>query len=144
MNMKTLLMRGAVFLVAAGLFLTARGTTLAAEAKLVKIQPVGDDKLVGFYIDPPNLQVDKKAIVVWLSGVMKEDIQVIFLEGKTCKDVTANPSAFQMNEKKGCYVTSFMSFGETSSLQFMQDGIYRYYVATATGNIKARGTITVK
>jgi len=144
MRNKTLLIRGAVLLMALGLLLVARGPTFAAEARLIKVQPVGEDKLVGFYLDPSILQIDKETIVVWLSGVQKEDIQVIFMEGKTCRDVTANPGAFQMNEKKGCYVTSFIGFAETSSLQFMQSGTYRYYVATATGQIKARGTIIVR
>ena len=127
-----------------GLLLAAQGPTFGAEARLIKIQPVGEEKLVGFYLDPPTLQVDKETIVVWLSGVPKEDVQVIFMEGKTCRDVTANPSEFQLNEKKGCYVTSFMGFAETSSLPFMESGTYRYYVATATGQIKARGTIIVR
>ena len=144
MRNKTLLMRGAVLLLAAGLLLAARGPTFAAEAQIIKIQPVGEDKLVGFYLDPTILKVSKETIVVWLSGVPKEEIQVIFMEGKTCRDVTANPSAFQLNEKKGCYVTSFMGFAETSSLQFLQSGMYRYYVATVTGQIKARGTIIVQ
>jgi len=136
------LTRGAVFLMAVSLLLTARAPTFAAEAKLIKIQPVGDEKLVGFYLDPPVLKIEKQTIVVWLSGIPKEDIQVIFMEGKTCKDVTANPNAFKMNDQS-CYVTSFMAFAETSSLQFMEAGTYRYYVATVTGNIKARGTIIV-
>jgi len=141
---KTLLMRGTVLLMTLGLLLAARGPTFAAEASLIKIQPVGEDKLVGFYLDPSILQIDKEAIVVWLSGVMGVDVQVIFMDGKTCRDVTANPDAFQLNEKKGCYVTSFMGFAETSSLQFLQSGTYRYYVATVTGQIKARGTIIVR
>ncbi len=143
MRKKTFLMKGAVLLMAMGLLLAARGPTFAAEAKLIKIQPVGEEKLVGFYLDPPVLQIDQKTIVVWLSGVQGEDIQVIFMEGKACRDVTANPGAFKMNEKS-CFVTSFMSFGGTSSLQFIESGTYRYYIATVTGHIKARGTIVVR
>ena len=139
---KTFLTRGIVLLMAMGLFLAVR-PIYAAEAKLVKIQPVGEDKLVGFYLDPPILQIEKNTIVVWLSGVKGNDIQVVFMEGKTCRDVTANPGAFKLDDKS-CYVTSFMGFGETSSLQFMESGTYSYYVATDTGNIKAKGTIVVR
>lgn len=136
-------MKGTVLLVAVLLLLLARGPTFAAEAQLVKIQPVGEGNLVGFYIDPPVLKIEKDMIVVWLSGIKDADIQVIFMDGKVCKDVTAPTETFKMNAKS-CYVTSFISFGKTSSLQFIDAGTYRYYVATATGQIKAKGTIVVR
>ncbi len=135
---------GAVLLTALSLLLATHSLALAADAKLVKIQPVGEAKLVGFYLDPNALAIEKNTIVVWLSGVQGEDIQVIFLEGKTCRDVTANPKQFSMDKTKGCYLTTFMSFAETSSLQFVDSGTYRYYVATAAGDIKAKGTIVVR
>jgi len=121
MSRNTILMKAAVLLMALGLSLLTPGIASAAEAKLIKIQPVGEEKLVGFYLDPPTLQIERDTIVIWLSGVQAEDIQVIFMEGKTCKDVTANPGAFKLNDQS-CYVTSFMGFGETSSLQFMESG----------------------
>jgi len=49
-----------------------------------------------------------------------------------------------MDNKNGCYVTSFMSFAETSSLQFVKSGTFNYYVATADGKIKGKGTIAVR
>jgi hypothetical protein len=98
---------------------------------------------VGFCLDPATLQINKNAIVVWLSGVQGEDIQVVFMEGKTCKDVSAKPKEFNMNSM-GCYVSSFISYAGTSSLQFVESGTYHYYVATATGNIKAKGSIIVR
>ena len=143
MREKKIFTRAAVLLMAMSLLLLARSPTFAAEAELVKIQPVGDSKLVGFYLDPPDVQVEKYTIVVWLSGVQGEEVQIIFLEGKHCRDVTANPGAFRLNDES-CFVTSFMGFGETSSLQFMESGTYRYYVATVTGHIKARGTVIVR
>lgn len=139
----SIVMIGTSFFIAAILLIVARGPTFAAEAKLIKIQPVGDDKLIGFYVDPPVLKIEPNMIVVWLSGIPKEDIQVIFMEGKTCKDVTTNGKSFTMSPKS-CYVTSFMAFGETSSLQFVETGTYRYYVATSMGDIKAKGTIVVQ
>ena len=133
----------ALLFIAVSLLLLPRGPTIAAEAKLIRIQPVGEDKIVGFYLDPPVTKIDKGTIVVWLSGINNADIQVIFMDGKTCKDVTAPAKAFKMQEKN-CYVTSFMSFGETSSLQFVESGTYRYYVATSAGDIRAKGSIIVR
>lgn len=129
--------------IAVSLLLLPRGPTIAAEANLIKIQPVGEDKIVGFYLDPPVSRIEKDTVVVWLSGIKDADIQVIFLEGKTCKDVTGPAKSFEMREKN-CYVTSFMSFGETSSLQFVESGTYRYYVATSAGDIRAKGSIVVR
>ena len=134
---------GCLSLIIIGLLLVIQGPAMAADAKLVKIQPVGEGELVGFYLDPPNLTIKKNSIVVWLSAVQEEDVQVIFMEGKTCQDVTANSKKFSMDKKRGCYVTTFMSFAETSSLQFVESGAFKYYVATTTGKIKTKGTIVV-
>ena len=142
---KKVLQRGAFLFIVMSLLLVSRGPTIAAEARLVKIQPVGEGKLVGFYIDPKVLIIEKNTIVVWLSGIQGEDIQVIFLEGKQCKDVTASPpKEFSIDAGKGCYVSSFISYSGPSSLQFVESGTYRYYVATLTGQIKAKGTIVVR
>ena len=49
-------------------------------------------------------------------------MQVVFDSGKECKDVTANPNeekpAFFL-DGSGCYVTTIMGFGDTSSLEFV-------------------------
>ncbi len=137
-------MRGTLLFIFMSLLLVIRGPAMAADAKLVRILPVGENKLVGFYPDPTNLVIEQNTIVVWLSSVQEEDIQVIFMEGKTCRDVTANAKEFSMDKTRGCYVTSFMSFAETSSLQFVESGAFSYYVATADGKIKAKGTIAVR
>ena len=133
----------ALLFIALSLFLLPRGPTVAAEAEMIKIQPVGEDKIVGFYLDPPVSRIEKDTVVVWVSGIKHVDIQVIFMDGKTCKDVTGPAKSFKMREKN-CYVTTFMSFGETSSLQFVESGTYRYYVATSTGDIRAKGSIVVR
>ncbi len=132
-----------ICMVSIGLFLDTKEAFSGTDAKLVKIQPVGEGLIVGFYIDPPDLYVEKNTIVVWLSGVKDEDIQVVFMEGKTCKDVTAYPKQFAM-DNKDCYVASSISYGETSTLQFVEPGTYRYYVATMEGKIKAKGSIIVR
>ena len=116
---------------------------MAMEAALIKIQPVGKDKIVGFSLDPVDLKVGKNTVVIWLNSVQGKDIQVIFMDGKTCKDVSANQKEFSLNSEN-CYVTTFMRYGKTSSLQFVEPGTYKYYVATETGDIKAKGSIIVK
>ena len=142
MSSRTLLLKRANLLMAMSLLLITWKPTVAMEAQLITIQPVVKDKIVGFYLAPVDLKVEKNTVVIWLNSVQGEDIQVIFMEGKTCRDVSGNQKEFSLNSKN-CYVTTFMSFGKTSSLQFIESGAYKYYVATETGNIKATGSIIV-
>ena len=143
MSTRTLLLRGSTLLVAISLLLINWQPTMAMEAELIKIQPVGKDKIVGFSLDPVDLKVEKNTVVIWLNSVQGKDIQVIFMDGKTCKDVSANQKEFSLNSEN-CYVTTFMRYGKTSSLQFVESGTYKYYVATERGDIKATGSIIVK
>jgi hypothetical protein len=123
------------------------GQVLAADAQLIRIQPEGKDKITGFYADPPTVYIKKDNIVVWMSGVPGIEIQIVFNDGKTCKDVTANPNlkepGFYM-DSKNCYVTTFLPYGDTTILQFSEEGKYEYQVVTADGKMQAKGTIIVK
>jgi hypothetical protein len=133
-----------------GMSLTNYNMAMAAEAQLVKIQPVGDlnmDKLTGLYIDPRTLYIDKNTIVVWMNGVPKQEVQVVFQDGKACRDVTANPMGSKLGFKldaKECYVTSFIPYADTSSLQFPESGTFYYFVQNADATIIAKGKIEVR
>jgi len=119
----------------------------STDAALVKIEPdVQNDKVVGFLVDPATLYVKKNTIVVWMSGVDDTEVQVVFQDGKTCRDVTANPNlkipGFFL-DSKSCYVTSFLPYSATTTLQFVELGNYTYEVVTADGKLKAKGAIIV-
>ncbi len=119
----------------------------AAEARLVRVWSVGDGTLTNFRIDPYTLHIDKNTIVLWMSGVRDEEIQVVFESGKSCRDVTANPNeekpAFML-DNSNCYVTTLMDFGDTSSLEFVDVGKFEYTVQTIDGRVKAKGKICVR
>ena len=119
----------------------------STNAALVKIEANNKDgKLSGLLIDPVTRYVTKNTIVVWLSGVPENEIQIVFEEGKTCRDVTANPN---MNipgfflDSKNCYVTSFLPYAATTTLQFVEVGTYEYEVVTEDGKMKTKGKIVV-
>lgn len=116
-------------------------------AALVKIEPVNEgDKLTGFLIDPATQYVKKNAIVVWLSGVPYTEVQIVFEEGKTCRDVTANPKTKLPGfflDSRNCYVTSFLPYMSTTTLQFAEVGTYEYEVVTDDGKMKTKGKIVV-
>jgi len=119
----------------------------STSAALVKVEANNKDgKLSGFLIDPVTRYVTKNTIVVWLSGVPEIEIQIVFEEGKTCRDVTANPNmkipGFFL-DSRSCYVTSFLPYAGTTTLQFVEVGTYEYQVVTEDGKIKTKGKIVV-
>jgi hypothetical protein len=119
----------------------------AAEARLVRVWSVGDGELTGFRIDPTALHIEKNTIVLWMSGVRDEEIQIVFESGKQCRDVTANPNeknpAFSL-DASNCYVTTIMGFGDTSALEFVDVGRFEYTVQSREGKVKAVGKICVR
>jgi len=103
-------------------------------------------------ISPQNLNVDKGDCVVWVNWTRAEDVRVIFREGKKCADMTKSPVRFKP-DFSGCFLTDYLGFGETSSLVFVEAGVFDYeveYGRTTGGSLYgpnrtiARGTITVK
>lgn len=84
-------------------------------------------------LDPPTLSVPKGTVVTWLNWSRNSDcIQISFEDGKRCEDGTDAPSGFSMRTD-GCYVTSWISFGGTSSLLFTEPGTFSYVVEAKTG-----------
>jgi hypothetical protein len=126
-----------------GMMLAQQSTVLAAEAFLVKIQPVGEGNVTGLFVDPPIANIDKNTIVIWMNGVPQREVQVVFEEGKACKDVTANPMGFKL-DASNCYVTSFIPYADTSSLQFPESGTFKYIVQTEGAKLRAKGKIEVR
>lgn len=97
-------------------------------------------------IEPPTMTVSKGAVVMWLNWSRNSEcVQVSFEEGKTCDDASDAPSGFSM-QPSGCYVTSWITFGGTSSLRFTDPGTYTYTVEAKTGGEvrKATGKILVR
>ena len=78
-----------------------------------------------------------------MNWVKARNVQIKFEDGKTCDDVTDAPSKFKM-DIKGCYVTSWIKLGGTSSLRFNQAGTFKYSVERDDQGIKTLGTIVVR
>ena len=138
---------GLVLLMAVGLMLGIQGNVCAQDAKLIKIHGVGGDELKGFFIDPEAAYIKKNTIVVWLDGVPQQDIKIEFADGKKCKSVTAFQSDFNLvdlDKDRWCYVTSWVSFAGTSSLQFTEAGEYTYKVISKDEKVVASGKLIVE
>lgn len=126
------------------LFLLNVGSLFAENASLIQIgKGPGDSKEL--MVAPADLSVQKGTVVIWMNGVQGEEIQVVFKDGKACKDVSFSPEfkGFSM-DSKSCYVTSFIPYAATSSLQFTEKGTFEYTVSNATGRINGKGKVTVK
>lgn len=126
------------------LFLLNVGSLFAENASLIQIgKAPGDAKEL--LLAPPDLTVQKGTVVIWMNGVQGEEMQVVFKDGKACKDVSFSPEykGFSM-DSKSCYVTSFIPYAATSSLQFTEKGAFEYTVSNATGRISGKGKVTVQ
>lgn len=80
-----------------------------------------------------------------MNGVIGQGIQVVFEEGKACKDVSLSPktSGFLLNAKS-CYVTTFLSYAGTSSLKFTDTGTFEYTIVSEDGKVLTKGKIMVR
>ena len=143
---KRMLLIATVLAVGFGMLLMNAGNTLAGEADIVKIWAAAEGEAKSLKADPPVLNVTKNTIVVWMNGVPEKEVQIVFEEGKTCRDVTANPNlkvpGFFL-DSKNCYVTSFLPYAATTTLQFVEVGTYEYEVVNADGKLKTKGKIVV-
>jgi hypothetical protein len=132
-----------VLAVGLGMVMANAGNTLAGEAEIVKIWA----KDGAMHAEPANLNVKKNTVVVWMNGLVGKEIKIVFKEGKTCMDVTVNPDMKEPNffmDAKGCYVTSFVPYTNTTSLQFPEAGNFDYVILTSDGTMSAKGKIFVK
>ena len=105
-KLKGLLHVGIILLVLSMAFFLAGPANAenAEDAHLIKIMPeFSGDALKGFHIKSPITNIKKDDLVIWMNGVVAHEVQIIFKEGKICKDVTANPNLkhpnFFMNAK---------------------------------------------
>lgn len=133
-----------MFVVFAAMCFSYAGTVFAEDASIVQIFKSSGDKNE-LSLAPPELFVKKNTVVIWMNGIQGEEIQVVFKDGKSCKDVSFSPDlkGFSL-DSKSCYVTSFIPYAATSSLQFTEKGTFEYSVANATGRISGKGKITVQ
>ncbi len=144
---KRLFLFVAVLAVSLGMLLTNAVNIFAGEAAIVKIWAKTEGATKGIRVDPLALTVEKNTIVVWMNGIQDKEVQIVFEEGKTCRDVTANPNLKEPGffmDSRGCYVTSFLPYASTSTLQFPEVGSFDYMVMTSDGTMSGKGKILVK
>ena len=134
-------------------FMYANHGTANAEgfASLIKISPVGGQTILGMHIEPSTAYIKKGDAVVWLNQVIssmkaKPEVSIEFADGKKCKSaVYVEQPYFKVDEARQCFVTTWMPYGTTSSLEFINAGTYEYTVKVKDAkDVVATGKIIVE
>jgi hypothetical protein len=137
MQKRVVIVTALLFVLSTTLVLIDRAPADAQEQQMVRILggfSAGANELKKpITIEPPVLTISEGGVVTWLNWSRNSEcVQVIFEDGKSCDDSSDAPSGFNM-KADGCYVTSWITFGGTSSLHFTQPGTFTYTVEAKTG-----------
>ena len=149
MKKRVVIVTALLFVLSTALVLIDRAPVVAQEHQMVRIlggiETGASEMKKPIRLEPLTMTVSEGGVVVWLNWARSvECVQVSFEDGKKCDDVTDAPTGFEMTS--GCYVTSWITFGGTSSLRFNEPGTYTYTITAKTGGQerKQKGTIFVK
>lgn len=112
----------------------------ASEVRIIRLYADMIDGKKELYVEPNTSWVPKDTVVIWVNQARTDEVKVVFEEGKKCADVTSSADGFTMDAT--CFVTSWVPSGGTSSLRFVEAGIFNYMVETSDG-VKAKGKIIV-
>jgi hypothetical protein len=126
------------------LVLTNWGIMHATECRIVRLHGEVYPSM-DLQIEPTVLRVQKGTCVIWLNWVKTGEVRIVFEDGKKCEDMTDSPIGFKL-DAANCYVTTFVSRGETSSLMFSEPGTYDYVIKTsgAEGAEEVQGKVIVQ
>ncbi len=138
---KLFLQMSVVLILAAVGILTNHGVALPTEAQVIKIEAAQG----GIVLEPQALTINKNAVVIWMSGVPKGMVKIVFDDPVACQEVYADPKLTKlMPHFYDCYTTTYLRFGDTASLQFNKPGVLPYTVQSEDGKMKVSGKLTVK
>jgi hypothetical protein len=112
---------------------------------IVRIVQGQGQRVDSIALDPSPLTIKKGDCVVWINWSRFPDAILKFKEAQKCLEATSAPTGFKPEFIEGCYVTSMIPLGGTSSLRFIKPGTYGYLVqATPVKKIQAKGEILVR
>jgi plastocyanin len=146
-----------VILIMAIFLFSPQLTNAVEECRIVKLSGHGLVRPQMYVrIEPNTLVISKGTCVVWVNFVAADEVTVSFKEGNKCLSAVSpvkkakTPAeaeiykAWKLDKVKDCFVTSFVTEGQTSSLVFSQPGTYNYEVQVAGKGQPATGQIVVE
>lgn len=134
---------GALVVLMAAVCIFACGQTASAqECRIVKISGEGVAGQGKIILDPEIITIAKDTCIVWFNRARTTEVKVKFADGKKCDDVTTAGTGFELDAAE-CFVTSYIPFAGTSSLNFLEVGTYDYVVESKMGAM-AKGKIVVE
>ena len=119
----------------------------AQDCRVIRIQGLASHDSIR--VEPETISISKGTCVIWFNRASANEVKILFKDGKKCSDVTDSAVGFSL-DSSNCFVTTWIPFGGTSSLRFMQAGSYEYQIQITAGGIDekakraAKGTIVVR
>ncbi len=121
-----------------GMLFSLQSTVSAQECQIIRINDDGNTiRLV-----PDSSHVNKGTCVIWVNWSTNSDVNIMFEQGKVCKDVVEASMDFKIN-KDSCFISNLiLTKGGTASLVYEKEGSFDYVAKTMNGQ-KASGKIVV-
>lgn len=120
-----------------------QGVVWAQNCRVIRIQGMATHQSIR--LEPEIIRIAKGDCVIWFNRAATQEVKVVFEDGKRCSTVSAAPVGFSLDHEN-CYVTTWLEFGATSSLRFMDPGSYQYMIAVEglPPAKRMKGTIVVE
>jgi plastocyanin len=132
---KSIITAGLALVVAMAMLASNPQTLNAQDCRVIRIHGMAIHNTLK--VEPETLQVSKGTCVIWFNRAGYE-VKVIFEDGKQCASVSDVPVGFSLDHD-GCYVTSWIPVGATSSLRFQQEGALDYTIKVSSGRAEDEG-----
>ena len=123
--------------------LVVQGMVLAQECRVIRIHGMATHQSIR--LEPETILVSKGDCVIWFNRAAAQEVKVVFEDGKKCSSVSEAATGFSLDHEN-CFVTTWLPFGATSSLRFVQAGRYDYVIEVAglPAGKKMKGSIVVE
>ena len=128
-----------VIAVALGTLFFNQPAVNAEECQIITIHD-GENSVT---IRPEAVTISKGTCVIWVNWSTKTDVNIMFEQGKVCKDVVEASMNFKL-DKENCFISNvIITKGGTASLVYEKDGSFDYAAKPKEGE-KATGKIIVQ
>ncbi len=125
-----------VGLIVAGLLFAWVDILPAQDCRVIRIEGIAAHDVIR--IDPETITISKGTCVIWFNRSTAHQVKVAFADGKKCASISDAPTGFSLDHQN-CYVTSWIPFGGTSSLRFLEAGTYAYDIQATGEQVEAEG-----